>query len=213
MPGEFSSKQNLLFDLDGTLIDSEGAHARAYIAALRLHDPSKAEAFDYAAVAGQPSPQVFGSLGFLGEALKNAVSAKQSSYRQMIEAGEIAVFPEVEDALGRLEDSGRKLFLVTGASRLSVQTLLQRLDLQRFFRGVVVGEDTRQGKPHPEPYLLALKKFSLDPAMSLAIEDSENGARSAQQAGLDCVLMRSTAVLDHVPALSDFMQLVELLAA
>ena len=212
MPGEFSSKRNLLFDLDGTLIDSEGAHARAYLATLRLYQPALADDFDYAAIAGQPTAQVFGSFGFTGEKLEVAVRAKQIRYRDMINAGEIMPFPEVETTLEQLQGSGRRLYLVTGASRISVGTLLRCLKLEAFFQGVIVGEDTSRGKPMPDPYLSALRKFDLHPEECLAVEDSENGARSALAAGLDCVLIRSTATFPRLNSYSNLQQLFALLS-
>jgi beta-phosphoglucomutase-like phosphatase (HAD superfamily) len=84
--------------------------------------------------------------------------------------------------------------------------------LTGFFVGLVVGEDAARGKPHPDPYLLALENFALQAADSLAIEDGLNGARSALAAGLACVLVRTSLVLPGTHSLADFALLPELLA-
>ena len=212
MPGAYSSKNNLLFDLDGTLIDSEPAHAQAYLATLHKFDPTLAATFDYAAMAGQPSPQAFASLGFSGAKLEAAILYKQRHYREALAEGEVLLFPEVHDVLTRLRASGRRLFLITGASVLSVSIILKQHQLTSLIEGVVVGEDAARGKPHPDPYLLALENFALKAADSLAIEDGLNGARSALAAGLDCVLVRTQIVLPGAHSLADFSLLPELLA-
>jgi HAD superfamily hydrolase (TIGR01509 family) len=212
MPGVFSSKKNLLFDLDGTLIDSEPAHAHAYLATLEKYAPALVATFDYAALAGQPSPQALASLGFSGATLEAAVVHKQRHYREALAAGDVLLFPHVHEVLTRLRASGRRLFLVTGASGVAVSTILKHHHLTGFFVGVVVGEDAARGKPHPDPYLLALENFALQAADSLAIEDGLNGARSALAAGLACVLVRTSLVLPGTHSLADFALLPELWA-
>jgi beta-phosphoglucomutase-like phosphatase (HAD superfamily) len=61
---------------------------------------------------------------------------------------------------------------------------LRRHDLERLTAAVVGAEDVRRGKPHAEPYRLALEQGGLPPESGLAVEDSPNGARSALAAGL-----------------------------
>jgi beta-phosphoglucomutase-like phosphatase (HAD superfamily) len=64
------------------------------------------------------------------------------------------------------------------------------------FEAVVTGDGVSQGKPHPEPYLKAAAALGVDPADTLAIEDSNTGARSAEAAG--CTVL---VVQNHVPVL------------
>ena len=214
MRGAYSSKEVLLFDLDGTLVDSCPAHARAYVATLESRYPAWTKSFNYSVYAGQPTRQAFLAMGVTDETeLEEMTQAKQDHYRRALAAGEIALFPEARTLLGRLQANGRRLFLVTGASRLSVERLLKMLEIEHLFDGIITAEDTQQGKPAPDPYLSALSHFSLAAATCLAVEDAENGVRSAQQAGVETVMVHANRILPGVPTFSDLAQLASALFA
>jgi HAD superfamily hydrolase (TIGR01509 family) len=192
MPGAFSSKRHFLFDLDGTLVDSTAAHARAFVEALQPKHPVLARDFDYAPFAGQPTREVFLALGFPeGPELAELIGRKQQLYREAVERGEVAVFAGVVPLLARLREKGRRLFLVTGASRVSTERVLLRTGLADYFNGITTAEDAAPGKPAPEPFLHTLATHGLEGRDCLVIEDGESGIRSAQSAGLDAVLIHT----------------------
>ena len=213
MPGVFSSKRNLLFDLDGTLIDSVPLHARAYIDTLRENYPEVAQIFDYSSFAGRNTPDVFRALGFADEAVvARLVEQKQQLYREAVGRGELQVFPGVAALLKSLQGEGRRLFVVTGGSRKSVEQALERTALRDFFTGVITAEDAPRGKPAPDPFLCALSQFQLDPRTSLVIEDAESGIMAARAAGLDAVLVHTPLALTGVLRARDMTELAEMLA-
>lgn len=86
----------------------------------------------------------------------------------------------------RLRAQGFKLALVTGTSRHEAVHLLPA-ELFDIFNATVCGCEVQNGKPHPEPYLTALKKMSLRPQDAVAIENAPFGIRSAKAAGLRCL--------------------------
>jgi HAD superfamily hydrolase (TIGR01509 family) len=200
MPGAYSSKRHLLFDFDGTLVDSSAAHAHAYLDTLKKNHPQLAKNFDYTRIAGQPTRQSFAALGVQDEAgLSELTQRKQQFYRDAIERGEVVVFPGVPELLARLAETDRSLFIVTGASRISAERILERTHLRRYFSGLITAEDSPSGKPAPDPYLRALAAYHLAPVDCLAIEDGVSGVQSAQAAGLDVVLIHSELGLPGVP--------------
>ncbi len=87
-----------------------------------------------------------------------------------------------------------KLALVTGTSRHEAKRLLPK-DLFELFDVTVCGCDVANGKPHPEPYLKAIKALDLDPLDAVVIENAPFGIRSAKSAGLRCM-----AVATSLPA-------------
>jgi HAD superfamily hydrolase (TIGR01509 family) len=192
MPGAYSSKRHFLFDLDGTLVDSTAAHARAFVEALQINHPALAVHFDYAPLAGRPTREVFLALGFQeGPELAELTGRKQRLYRETVERGEVALFPGVVPLLARLREKERRLFLVTGASRDSTWRVLLRTGLADFFEGITAAEDAVPGKPDPAPFLHTLARHGLEGRDCLVIEDGESGIRSAQRAGLDAVLIHT----------------------
>jgi HAD superfamily hydrolase (TIGR01509 family) len=208
-----TSARHLLFDLDGTLIDSVPAHTRAFVAALERVRPDLAGRFGYADVAGLTTRDAFTFLGLEpGPELDALVLRKQQLYREAFGRGEVQLFPGAEELLQRLHREGRRLYLVTGASRLSVERILEATQLAPLFSGVVTAEDVPRGKPAPDPYLHVLDRHQLRADDSLAIEDGAAGVESARAAGLEVVLLHSDRGdrEGSLPA-RDFAQLAELL--
>ena len=103
--------------------------------------------------------------------------------------------PGAVELLADLRANGVRCALVTMSYRRFVHPILRILP-EETFEVVVTGDAVSQGKPHPEPYEKAAALLSVDPAATLAIEDSNTGARSAEAAG--CTVL---VVPNHVPVL------------
>ena len=84
-----------------------------------------------------------------------------------------------------------RLALVTGTSRHEAIELLPK-DLWNFFEVTVCGCDVQNGKPHPEPYLKALKKLKLKSSEAIVIENAPFGVASAKAAGLKCIAIETS---------------------
>jgi HAD superfamily hydrolase (TIGR01509 family) len=208
MPGAFFSKKSVLFDLDGTLIDSSPAHARAFVETLGAGHPDLAAKFDYGKVAGMRTLDTFAWLGITDEAeAAELTQRKQVLYRAAHDRGEVLLFPGAMQLVQRLHAGDCRLFIVTGASRLSAQCILEVTGLARYFMGMVTAEDVSRGKPAPEPYLAALDTYRLERTESVAIEDGEHGVRSAQAAGLDVVTVNSESGFPGTPHARNFAEL------
>jgi HAD superfamily hydrolase (TIGR01509 family) len=103
--------------------------------------------------------------------------------------------PGALDLLADLRANGVRCALVTMSYRRFVSPILETLPPDTF-AAIVTGDSVSQGKPHPEPYLKAAASLGVDPAHTVAIEDSNTGARSAEAAG--CTVL---VVQNHVPVL------------
>jgi HAD superfamily hydrolase (TIGR01509 family) len=208
MPGEFFSKRNLLVDLDGTLVDSSPAHARAFVAALSAGHPGLAARFDYGKVASLSTRDTFLALGLAGEPeLTELTRRKQTLYREALDRGEVLVFPGAADFMAQLHGEGRRFFLVTGASRISAQRILEAAALDRYFSGMITADDAPRGKPAPDPYLTALKNHDLSRPESIAIEDAAHGVASAQAARLDVITVHGESAFPGLPHARNFAEL------
>ena len=86
---------------------------------------------------------------------------------------------------------GFNLALVTGTSRPEAQKLLPK-DLWGSFDVTVCGCDVQNGKPHPEPYLMALAKLNVKPQEAVVFENAPFGIRSAKAAGLVCIALETS---------------------
>ena len=99
--------------------------------------------------------------------------------------------PGARRFVGHAEKKGLALGLVTGTARHEVKKILP-VSLRRSFRVTVTGDEVRHGKPHPEPYLLALKKLGVRPREAVVLENAPFGIHSAKKAGLTCIALETS---------------------
>lgn len=187
-----SKLRALLFDLDGTLVDSEQANHVAYSRAL-LEVGARIEPHEMARVATGRQWR-----DFLPELLRQAGLARDPAvvarrkgeiYREML--GEL----RMNVALVSLAEGvrpGMKTVLVTTASAESVRAVLRHFNLADAFDLMITGDDVTRHKPDPEAYHLALARLQLDARECLAFEDSDVGAASAEAAGVAVVRVTFT---------------------
>jgi HAD superfamily hydrolase (TIGR01509 family) len=181
-------KKNLLFDFDGTLVDSAPLHEEAFRMTLASRRPDLLAVFDYPALKGLTTSESFGRIGIVeGDELDYCVRCKQETYRQFVHQGRLKLFSGVQSLFEAAQGAGCELFLVTSGSVGSVCGALKQLGIGNRFRGVVTAEDVPFGKPSPDPYLLCLKRFALTVAESVAVEDAPSGVVSARAAGLQVI--------------------------
>lgn len=173
-----------LFDLDGTLVDSGPVHEAAFRAAIAELAPGFLDGFRYSAYAGATTREVVARLGARGHVAEQLIARKQQLYRGYVDAGRIAAFPGADRLLANLTRLGEPVYLVTSGSRRSVERVLAGSSLASHLCGVLTGDDVPSSKPDPAIYREACRRWALDPATVLAVEDSNHGVRSAVGAGL-----------------------------
>jgi HAD superfamily hydrolase (TIGR01509 family) len=172
----------LLFDLDGTLVDTAEANYAAYSAALGEVGIDVSRAAFARAATGRHWRDFLPAL--VGDALAD-VAAIAARKRQLYPA--MASRTTVNRRLHGLAlqaRSRRALALVTTASRASATAVLAAHELAALFEVVITGDDVDRPKPAPDPYLLAAARLGLSPAQCLAFEDSDAGVASARSAGM-----------------------------
>lgn len=208
-----ASRANILFDLDGTLVESSGAHARAFAEALGVLAPHLAPGFDYEELKGRSTEEAFAHLGVRDPDLLIALTReKQQRYRRAVADGRVALCEGAAALLEALAMAGKRLFVVSGSSAASVRLILDRAGIRHYFEGVIDAGMVGRSKPAPDPYLLCLARHDLRPESSLAVEDAETGLASAQAAGLDVVVIHNPELARRygpafatLPALLDYL--------
>lgn len=207
----------LLFDFDGTLVDSGPVHDWAYRRTLNRYRPELLENFDYEGVKGKTTRDVLASLGVPGQALDLLTIDKQRNYRAGVAEGRLNLLPGARGLLDTLAGMGTLLFLVTSGSRDSVTPALRAVGIDHFFQGVVTADEAPAGKPAPAPYRFCLEQFRLRAGDCVAVEDAPSGAVSARAAGLPVIGVHDRATADWVdrffPSLHDFREWVQTVVA
>jgi pyrophosphatase PpaX len=178
--------QALLFDLDGTLIDTHDLIWRCYSRVLeeRVGEYPNREWFTRA--TGLPLDEIFAA-ALAGCGREDVdVDALVSRYRELqLELDHsIRVFPGVEPLLDDLARRGLRLAIVTTKhSRLALRHI-RMLGLEERFETVVTGDQCARSKPDPEPFRTALERLGLPPDSALGVGDSIHDIASARAAGL-----------------------------
>lgn len=182
----------ILFDHDGTLVNSEPIHYRMWTQVLQRYGFTLTEQQYKDHYAGVPTPanaidlvQRFG----IDESPEQLAEAKNAATRAYLERQSFPLMPGVEAAISFFHSAGLKLAVVTGASVNGVQTTLQVNEFKDYFSAVVSGDDVQASKPAPDCYLLALERLGVSAAECLAIEDTLHGLEAAFRAGIDCVAL------------------------
>ncbi len=182
----------VLFDLDGTLIDTESLALAAGMAAFAAHGHPVDEAFMHA-LAGKDEPS---SRQIIRAAMPHVdLDSVDSLWREGFIAGVergLDLKPGVRELLGAVR---QPMAIVTSSGRSSAHRKLGIVGLADAFTHVVTLDDVTAPKPAPDPYLLAASLFGVAPNRCLVFEDSETGAEAGHRAG--CVVVQ---VPDVVPS-------------
>ena len=169
----------VLFDWDGTLVDSAAASLRSYVRLFAGYGiPYGSDAFERTY-----SPnwhRTYEMIGLPREKWDEADARWLTLYAD--EAN--ALLPGARETLASLEAAGLAQGLVTSGSRPRIERDVARLAVARFFDVVVCGGDTPNRKPHPEPLQVALARLGVEPAAAAYLGDSPEDIEMARAAGV-----------------------------
>jgi HAD superfamily hydrolase (TIGR01509 family) len=191
----------LLFDIDGTLADTDALHREAFN---RVFGP-RGHVVDDARFKREIQGFSNASIGerFLpaeSPASRAAVmDEKEETFRNLV-AGRIEPLPGLMTLLDRADAAGVPMVAVTNAPRLNAELLLSGLGIMHRFKAVVIGDELPHGKPHPLPYQEGLRFVGASAPASIAFEDSRSGIQSAAAAGIPTIGMRTTLGHDDLVA-------------
>ena len=190
------SEKALLFDIDGTLADTDALHLEAFN---QVFGP-RGHVFDRARASKELMGFSNASIGerFLPEEPPERrlaiMDQKEAAFRKLV-AGKIKPTPGLMRLLARADQAGVPMVAVTNAPRLNAEMLLAGLGIADRFKRVVIGDELTHGKPHPMPYQEGLRAVNASAKLSLAFEDSRSGVQAASAAGITTVGIRTS--LNH----------------
>ena len=169
----------VLFDWDGTLVNSAEASYRCYVSLFGSFGIAFARA-DFERTYSPDWYQTYRAVGLPESSWEQADACWLEQYGR--ERAEL--LPGTREALERLRRSGCKLAIVTAGDRQRVSGELDALALSSIFSALVGAGDTRQRKPHPEPLLLALDRIGVRPEQAAYVGDSPEDIHMARAAGV-----------------------------
>ena len=189
----------LLFDLDGTMLDTDHIHRAVFVDMMKPFGIAVDEAFYMAHVHGRLNADFFAE--WLPDEDAQALSdAKEAEFRNRLPRPYPAM-PGVLDLVARGQEAGWPMAVVTNAMRLNAEAMLGSIGARDAFEVIVIGEECPRGKPDPYPYAHAMDLLGVAPESAIAFEDSPSGIRAAAAAGVRTIGVRSglddAALRDH----------------
>jgi beta-phosphoglucomutase len=188
--------QALLYDLDGTLIDSMRLHDRSWeLWHARQGLPFDIEGF-FHATAGRSGPEIMTEL-FPGRSAAEILSLcdeKEQLYRDLA-LQQLQPIAGAQDLLARCHAAGLRQAVCTAGPTKNVEVAYRLFNFDRHVGTMVNPEQGFRGKPHPDLFFEAARRLGVEPANCVVFEDAPLGIEAAQRAG-----MRAVAVTSSLPA-------------
>jgi HAD superfamily hydrolase (TIGR01509 family) len=177
-------RPGLLFDVDGTLFDTNYLHTLTWSRALD-------DAHEWAPM--NASDQLVREL--LGHESADAVAARPKRYAELV--GEARPFPGAADLLRECHTNQLGVVLATSAVAAELDELLVKLNAADAIDAVTTADDVEKPKPDPEVFLKALVAGGIDPKRALAVGDSIWDIRAARAAGVACIAVETGGYSEH----------------
>jgi HAD superfamily hydrolase (TIGR01509 family) len=180
-----TAARGVLWDLDGTLIDSGEQHYVAWreTLAARGREHSRGE---FARFFGRRNDvilaEMFGDALSAGEA-EEIADEKEKRYRRLVRADGLESLPGVMEWLRRLKRNGYRQALATMAPRANVTAVVEVLGLGSLLDATAAAEDVEHGKPDPGIFLEAARRIDVPPGRCVVVEDAPAGLEGARRAG------------------------------
>lgn len=189
--------QALIFDMDGTLVDSERVHCEAWSETLSAYglDAPPFEAFGkYVGVSDEQMAVEFIAFGGLDISSGKLVGEKRDAYLKRVPR--IPLLSGVEELLHRCRDRF-KMAVASSSPHNELIHILEHHGLKSLFEQVVGGDMVTRKKPDPEIYTKTAGLLGVDPVVCLAFEDSQAGVESAKSAGLTVAAIPQLMSMEH----------------
>ncbi len=181
----------LISDMDGTLVDSEPLHAKAYLYVMLQQFGVGVQLSEFHPFSGSTDTVV---AMYLVDTYKLSTSPtqlvmdKEAHLANMLSGAE--PLPGVVSTLERARKLRLKRAVASAATLVCIKNVLGLLKLRKHFSVLASGEEVPQSKPAPDVFLLAAERLGVEPRRCIVLEDSKNGSRAANAAGMFCVGIR-----------------------
>eukprot|EP01117_Protostelium_nocturnum_P019319 TRINITY_DN8346_c0_g1_i1.p1 TRINITY_DN8346_c0_g1~~TRINITY_DN8346_c0_g1_i1.p1 ORF type:complete len:239 (-),score=79.21 TRINITY_DN8346_c0_g1_i1:21-737(-) len=200
MTSSFKKLRGLLFDIDGTLSNTDEIHFAIMQQVLEPFGHKVDQTFYQAKITGRHNPVLFRELlpsHYTDQQILDFGDNKESIFRNSISSGSHSMVAAegLVDFLSSLKSfnesnpqSAVKCHCVTNACRANAEFMVTHLKIDHHFETLVIGDECEHGKPHPAPYLEGMKRAGIKPDETVVFEDSPAGIRSAVAAGVKVIV-------------------------
>lgn len=178
-----------VFDMDGLMVDTESLYtlAMAEIARRRGREFPLRLKQELMGRLGIESMTIFRERLGLCETASSLLEERGRIFGGLLASSKIEPMPGLLELLSLLKREGIRRAIASSSKRCWIEEIVTRFGLEDEFEVIVSGDESRQGKPDPEIYLLAAKRLDIPPALCIVFEDTPVGVMAAKQAGMRCI--------------------------
>lgn len=201
----------VLWDLDGTLLDSEEYHWQSWRDTMAATgNPITRDQFiaTFGLRNDEILPRWLGAKATLEDIARVSLE-KEQLYRKLVREGGVGPLPGAADWVRKLNAEGWKQAIASSAPRANVDVVLEVLGLGSFFQAVVSAEDVTAGKPDPQVFLIAAQRLDVPPSCCIVVEDASAGVEAARRAGMRSIGVRRNGALAADVAVKSLADLTE----
>lgn len=184
-----SKYKAVLFDLDGTLLDTTDLILASFQFTAEKHLGRRVNREEILPTFGRPLIEGLEKLA-PGKGQEMIVTYRQHNAKYHDEM--VKIFPGVKEVLKQLKEKQIKLGIVTSKAKVTALRGLRLFNLETYFDTIIAFEDTTIHKPNPEPVLLAMQKLNVSSKHCLMVGDSPHDLVSAQRAGIHTAAVKWT---------------------
>lgn len=192
----------VIFDLDGTLVDSEPNYfeaGRRLLAAHGVDDFTWEQHRRFIGIGTKETLETLREEYGLSASVQELLDGKNRLYLELARAA-TDVFPRMRAFVDLLADAGHPMAVASGSSRDAIRAVLAGTGLDALLTTVVSAEEVDRGKPAPDVFLEAAARLGVDPVDCVVVEDAPPGAEAAHRAGMRCVAVPYLAMQADDPA-------------
>uniref|UniRef100_UPI00402AFC5C HAD family hydrolase n=1 Tax=Succinivibrio sp. TaxID=2053619 RepID=UPI00402AFC5C len=194
---EIKNYKGLIFDLDGTLINSMPYHALAWKQVAYEHG-FDIDVNDIYAMGGSASRDIAAFYKNKGEPvgdIEEYVKRKIAIFQENIP--KIEVFQKIFNELKEAKSLGIRIAIGTGTRTANATRILKEKDLFDYIDALVTADDVTRHKPNPDTFLVAAKRLELEPQDCLVFEDGQLGIKAALRGGFDCIEVKDNEMINY----------------
>ena len=185
-PEDSTGRRGVIFDIDGTLVDSNYQHAFAWWQALREHGMT-VPMFEIHRRIGMGGDNLLEDL--IGKYSKELSESRARHFRPLRK--ELTAFDGASELLRTVSERGGEVVMATSASKEDLEALLKALDADDYIDHITSVGDVDNSKPDPDVFKRALEISGLSPGSAIVLGDTPWDIEAARKVGLDCVCVES----------------------